>query len=50
LRAPEEEISKNRKFDPEILLGKIGRYMYNKKDKGWIENFGPCEGAIGLVN
>jgi hypothetical protein len=45
-----EDISDNRKFGPGILLGKTGRYMYNKKDKGWVEDFGPHKGTIGLVN
>jgi len=31
-----EEFSNNRKFCPEILLGEIIRYMYNKNNKGWM--------------
>jgi hypothetical protein len=31
-------------------LGKIGRYMYNKYDTGWMEEFGLLKGGVGLVN
>lgn len=45
---PGGEICNNRTFDLEILLGNIGKYMYDKKDKGQIDR--PSEGAIGLGN
>jgi hypothetical protein len=50
-KPPWGESSNNTKLDPEILLGKIGRYTYNDI-KGWAEELGPWWGgrAVGLVN
>jgi hypothetical protein len=45
LKAHQGEISKNRKVDPEILLGKAGRHI---KINGWVEEIRPFQRAIRI--